>query len=91
MKTLVLIGLVVFTGCSMGISVGEDRLVKLGNPATTQAEYDGLNGVINNTKQSADTVSAWYMFRGGQETEITNRQAGKKSLLGSWFSNSEAK
>ena len=86
-KTLIaLIGVAALTGCSIG-GVAGDGFQMAGSPEGMRAYFDGINGIVSNTKTTdPEGRSAHWEMRAVQEQEATKRKCSNCGFLGKLFS-----
>jgi len=73
MKTILAIGLIALTGCAGTMHVANNGATLTGSPEGLQAMFDGLNGVIENTRIPAGQKSSHWQLRENQEQQKTAR------------------
>ena len=89
-RLIVIVGLIALSGCSFG-GVSGDGFQMSGSAEGVRAYFDGMNGVITNTKTSdPEGRSAHWEMRAVQEQEATKRKCSNCGFLGKLFSRGEA-
>lgn len=74
-KVIVLVVLMAgVTGCAGAMHVASDGATLTGSPEGLQAMFDGLNGVIENTRTPAGQKSSHWQLRESQELQKTARE-----------------
>lgn len=86
---VVVVSMVALSGCAGNLSVAHDGATLSGSPEGLRAMFDGMNGIISNTKASNDKKSAHWILREKQENERTKREMAP-SFLASIFARNSA-
>jgi len=68
------VALVATTGCAGAMHVASDGATLTGSPEGLQAMFDGMNGIIENTRAPAGQKSSHWQLREQQELQRTARE-----------------
>jgi hypothetical protein len=86
MKTIIGSALLIaLTGCAGTMHVADNGATLTGSPEGLQAMFDGLNGVIENTRIPAGQKSSHWQLRENQELQKTARE-NKPGFFSGMFS-----
>ncbi len=84
--TIGLVAVAALSGCAIG-GVAGDGFQMAGTAEGMRAYFDGLNGIVTNTKTTdPEGDSAHWQMRAVQEQEQTKRKCSNCGFLGKLFS-----